>query len=329
MRVLLVKTSSMGDVIHTLPALTDAMNAIAGIRFDWVVEEGFKEIPQWHSAVDRVIPVAIRRWRKSPIDTWRSGEWQTFKEHLQMREYDAVIDAQGLLKSACLIVRYARGPSFGLDKNSAREPWASKCYTHPIAVATEQHAVERIRELFAKALSYQLPEQLGDFSISEHFEQSEDRDYLVFNHSTTRVDKHYPEVYWLQLIQLATENGWKIKLPWGNALERDRAQRLAQENTKVEVLPKLSLCQVAQVLANAAGCISVDTGLSHLSAALNKPNITLFGPTDPGLVGGYGNNQQSLLAANFVKNDSQVEPAVFRPLLPQTVWQEYSQLINQ
>ena len=94
MRVLLVKTSSMGDVIHTLPALTDAMNAVAGIRFDWVVEEGFKEIPQWHSAVDRVIPVAIRRWRKSPLDTWRSGEWQAFKKHLQMREYDAVIDAQ-------------------------------------------------------------------------------------------------------------------------------------------------------------------------------------------------------------------------------------------
>ena len=317
----------MGDVIHALPALTDAVNAIAGIRFDWVVEEGFKEIPQWHSAVDKVIPVAIRRWRKSPLETWRSGEWQAFKQQLQMREYDAVIDAQGLLKSACLIVRYARGPSFGLDKHSAKEPWASKCYTQPIAVAKEQHAVERIRELFAKALNYQLPEQPGDFSISEHFEPCQSRDYLVFNHSTTRVDKHYPEAYWQQLIQLATKDGWSIKLPWGNALERERAQRLAGDHVKVEVLPKLSLCQVAQVLASAAGCISVDTGLSHLTAALNRPNITLFGPTDPGLVGGYGKSQRSLLAGNFATNHSEVEPAIFRSLLPNTVWQEFSQLI--
>jgi len=318
----------MGDVIHALPALTDAVNAIAGIRFDWVVEEGFKEIPQWHSAVDRVIPVAIRRWRKSPLDTWRNGEWQAFKQELQIREYDAVIDAQGLLKSACLIVRYARGPSFGLDKHSAKEPWASKCYTQPIAVGKEQHAVERIRQLFAAALNYQLPENPGDFAISEHFEQSENKDYLVFNHSTTRVDKHYPEVYWRQLIELATASGWKVKLPWGNALERDRAQRLAQDNSKVEVLSKLSLCQIAQVLASAAGCISVDTGLSHLSAALDKPNITLFGPTDPGLVGGYGKSQQSLLASNFALNNAEVEPAIFRSLLPQTVWQEFTKLLN-
>ncbi|EPJ51001.1 MAG: heptosyl transferase I [Osedax symbiont Rs2] len=317
----------MGDVIHALPALTDAVNAIAGIRFDWVVEEGFKEIPQWHSAVDKVIPVAIRRWRKSPLDTWRSGEWQAFKQQLQMREYDAVIDAQGLLKSACLIVRYARGPSFGLDKNSAKEPWASKCYTQSIAVAKEQHAVERIRQLFAAALNYPMPEQLGDFAISEHFESCENKNYLVFNHSTTRVDKHYPEAYWQQLIQLAGEDGWKIKLPWGNALEKKRAQRLALGNANVEVLTKLSLCQVAQVLANAAGCISVDTGLSHLTAALNRPNITLFGPTDPGLVGGYGKYQRSLLASNFETNHSAVEPAIFRPLLPQAVWKEFTQLI--
>ena len=102
MRVLLVKTSSLGDVIHTLPALTDAQRAIPGIQFDWVVEEGFAEIPAWHPAVAQVIPVAIRRWRKHPLQTLRSGEWRRFKARLRETHYDLVIDAQGLLKSAWL-----------------------------------------------------------------------------------------------------------------------------------------------------------------------------------------------------------------------------------
>ena len=106
MKALVIKTSSMGDVIHTLPALTDASEAIDGIRFDWVVEEGFSEIPAWHPAVDRVIPVAIRRWRKHPLITWRNGEWRKFRETVDQTNYDIVIDAQGLLKSAWLTPLY-------------------------------------------------------------------------------------------------------------------------------------------------------------------------------------------------------------------------------
>ena len=127
MRVLLIKTSSLGDVIHTLPALTDAARAIPGIRFDWVVEEGFAEIPAWHPAVDAVIPVAIRRWRKKPLQAVRSGEWSNFKRRLRETQYDLVIDAQGLLKSAWL-TRYARAEVVGLDKSSAREPLAARFY---------------------------------------------------------------------------------------------------------------------------------------------------------------------------------------------------------
>ena len=120
MKVLIVKTSSMGDIIHTLPAITDAMHAIPQISFDWVVEENFAEIPHWHPAVDRVIPVAIRRWRKNIIQTYRQGEWKAYKEALCNTSYDAVIDAQGLLKSALLVTRLAKGPSYGLDKHSAK-----------------------------------------------------------------------------------------------------------------------------------------------------------------------------------------------------------------
>ena len=142
MRVLVIKTSSLGDVIHALPALTDAARAIPGIRFDWVVEEGFAEIPTWHPAVDKVIPVAIRRWRKNLWQTIKSGEWRRFKQAVQSTKYDLVIDAQGLLKSAWL-TRYVRAPIAGFDKDSAREPLAARFYSRRLAVARGQHAVER------------------------------------------------------------------------------------------------------------------------------------------------------------------------------------------
>jgi len=329
MRVLMVKTSSMGDIIHTLPALSDAVQAIEGIRFDWVVEEGFQEVPAWHSAVDQVIPVAIRRWRKAPVQAWRSGQWQAFKQQLAAREYDAIIDAQGLLKSACLVVRNARGASYGFDRHSAKEAWASKFYQHRVNVAKNQHAIERTRQLLASALQYELTDSQGDFAIAAHFESNAAADYLVFNHGTTRFDKHYPEVYWQQLIKLATAAGWNIKLPWGSAQELARAERLAANNERVLVLNKLSLSQVAQVIKDAAGCISVDTGLSHLSAALDKPNLTLFGSTDPGLVGGYGKNQQVLLAKDCMAiNAESVEPSVFQALVPELVWDEFESMLK-
>ena len=150
MRVLLIKTSSLGDVIHTLPALTDAAKAIPGIRFDWVVEEGFAEIPAWHPAVAQVIPVALRRWRKHLWQTLKNGEWRRFKARLEESRYDLVIDAQGLLKSAWL-TRYVKAPVAGLGPDSAREPIASRFYDRRYSVPREQHALERVRQLFAAA----------------------------------------------------------------------------------------------------------------------------------------------------------------------------------
>ncbi|SEQ91886.1 heptosyltransferase-1 [Amphritea atlantica] len=325
MKVLIVKTSSMGDVIHTLPALTDAVNAIPGIRFDWVVEEGFAEIPRWHFAVDKVIPVAIRRWRKNLWKTFTSGEWKRYRTALSETDYDLVIDAQGLLKSAMLVTRYSRGISCGYDKHSARESQAAWFYQRKINVSKDQHAVERTRQLFARALGYEVQGR-GDFAIRKHFmpDQTTASDYLVFLHSTTRFDKHWPELYWLELIDKATAAGWKIKLPWGNPDEKARAERLARDSHAVEVLPKLNLAQVTQVLAGAAGCVSVDTGLSHMAAALDRPNVILFGPTDPGLVGGYGKDQICLEAKTQTDSGRDVEPAVFANLTPEIVWQTLS-----
>lgn len=294
MHVLIVKTSSMGDVLHTLPALTDAMQALPGIRFDWVVEEGFSQIPAWHPAVDRVIPVAIRRWRKNWFGAQTRQQRCDFKRQLQQRTYDAVIDAQGLMKSAALITRIAKGSKHGQDCKSAREPFASWFYDHRYDIGKQQHAVERTRELFAKSLGYEKPQTQGDYAIAARFLSQPPADagqYLVFLHATTRDEKHWPEPNWRQLIALIAPTGLKIKLPWGAEHEHQRAVRLAEGYPHVEVLPKLSLQQVAEVLAGARGVVSVDTGLSHLTAALDRPNITLFGPTDPGLIGGYGKNQ--------------------------------------
>ena len=299
MRVLIVKTSSMGDVLHTLPSLTDAMQAIPGIRFDWVVEEGFAQIPTWHEAVDRVIPVAIRRWRKAWFSAPIKAERQAFRDAVQAQRYDAIIDAQGLVKSASLVTRLAHGVKHGMDWQTAREPLASLFYNRRHHIAKQQHAVERTRELFAKSLGYAKPDTQGDYAIAQHFlrdAKTHTPPYLVFLHATTRDDKHWPESHWRRLIELMQPTGIHIKLPWGAEHERQRAERLAAGFSNVEVLPKLTLAQVAAQLAGASAVVSVDTGLSHLTAALDRPNITLFGPTDPGLIGGYGKNQHQMVS---------------------------------
>ncbi len=329
-RVLLIKTSSLGDVIHTLPAITDAVEAIPGIIFDWVVEEGFAEIPRWHPAVDQVIPVAIRRWRKNIVSTLRSGEWGQFREQLKQHQYDLVIDAQGLLKSAAL-TQGLNVPVYGLDKDSAREPLAEKFYSHPIKVAKGLHAVERIRQLFAKALNYSLPAGKGHFALKASlFEDTRglrpQRPYLVFVHSTTWDDKHWPEQYWMELAKKATHAGYIVCLPWGNTVERDRALRIAEIDPGVLVLPKLTLREVASVIAGAQKVVAVDTGLGHLTAALEVPAVSLYAPTSPVLVGAYGEVQRHLTLDDCPKESSWVanptiQPAIFAPMTPSIVWQ--------
>jgi heptosyltransferase-1 len=297
LRVLLIKTSSLGDVIHALPALTDAARALPGIRFDWVVEEGFAEIPTWHPAVDKVIPVAIRRWRKNLWQTFRSGEWKGFKRSLRDNRYDLVIDAQGLFKSAWL-TRYVDAPVAGLDRHSAREPLASRFYDRPFAVPRDQHAVERLRQLFAQALGYPLSTGLGHYGLvrpaaPEHVSPDP---FVLFLHGTTWDSKHWPELYWRQLAELMGQRGLQVRLPWGNPVEKARAERIAQGLAHAQVLPRLNLAGVAGVLASARACVAVDTGIGHLAAALDVPTISLFGPTNPGLTGAYGQSQMHLAA---------------------------------
>lgn len=333
LHILVIKTSSLGDVIHTLPALTDALRAIPAIRFDWVVEEAFAEVPGWHPAVDQIIPVALRRWRRSPFRTMLSGEWSTFRNAICDRHYDAVIDAQGLLKSAWL-TRYSRGESWGLDRHCAREPLASRFYQQPVSIDKAQHAVERIRQLFAKALGYSIPQCQGQYgiSVSHPAPRADSENYLVFLHGTTRADKHWPEDYWKKLARHYSERGTKILLPWGNKTEQQRAQRIAQSLPGVKVLPRSTLSELAVIIGGARAVVSVDTGLAHLSAALDIPNVTLYGPTDPGLVGTYGNNQLHLCVAAMAAvpiGSASVEPAIFTSLTPQVVSQALDRILAE
>ncbi|MBI2379937.1 MAG: lipopolysaccharide heptosyltransferase I [Gammaproteobacteria bacterium] len=340
MRVLIIKTSSLGDVIHTLPALSDAARAIPGIRFDWVVEESFAEIPAWHPAVATVIPVAIRRWRKHLLSLRRDPVYRRFVAVLAESPYDAVIDAQGLLKSAWIGFK-ARGPRHGLDADSAREPLASWCYQYKHRVPRGQHAVERVRQLFAQALGYALPDTPADYGLdgARLFETEVAPRRLMFLHGTTWVTKHWPESYWRELARLATAAGYTVRLPWGSAEEEARARRIAGLSPAIEVLPKLNLRGVARELASCQAAVAVDTGLGHLAAALAVPTVSLYGPTNPALTRAYGPGQVHL-AAEFqcapclrkqctYTGASEVQPACFGRLPPERVWQALEALLAE
>jgi heptosyltransferase-1 len=320
--------SSLGDVIHTLPALTDAASAVPGIRFDWVVEEAFAEIPAWHPAVDRVIPIALRRWRKSPVQSLRGPEWKRFRNRLRSGHYDAVIDAQGLLKSS-LVARLVKAPRYGMDKTSARERLAALSYHHPINVPRQLHAVERIRTLFARALKYTRPSERGDYGVRAKLtgRTQKKRSGLLFFHGTAREEKLWPESHWQDLVGLAAGAGISVWLPWGDPQERERAQRIASGDNTVQVLPRLDLLGLASMLLEVEGAVAVDTGLAHLSAALDVPTVSLYGPTDTALIGAYGQNQIHIQSPVGV-SDTGDPMAMMQSISPQSVWRQLSRILE-
>lgn len=300
MHILIIKLTSMGDLIHTLPALSDAQRALPGIRFDWVADEVFAEIPRLHPAVERVITTAHRRWKGDKLKALRSGELLNAVKQLRHQQYDAVIDAQNNLKSA-FVTLLSRGPRLGMDKESIREKGADWACQKTFHIPVNQHAIARQRQLFAKALNYPLPETPPDFGISldklPALPLNLPKPYLVFIHSTTWDTKHWPESYWQALIKIATNAGFHVVLPWGNAKEAQTAERLAlAAPSDCTVLPKLNILEQASVLRGAVGAVCVDTGLGHLAAALNVPAVHLYGPTDPALIGATGLHQTHLVA---------------------------------
>lgn len=290
MKILVIKTSSLGDIIHTLPAITDVTQHFPNATIDWVVEENFAEIPQMHFAIHKVIPMAWRRWRKQLFSASKKGQLKKFFRELRQENYDFIIDAQGLIKSA-VIAKFARGLTCGYDFSSARESFAS-CFYHKKAKVSDQlHAVTKIRGLFAKTLNYQQGFSNPDFGLRiTEYSPYASQLYLVFVHGTAGDYKLWPVEYWQQLLQWVAQRGYQVLLPWGNSTEQERAQKIASENPQAIVLPKSDLKTLAGILKNAKAVVAVDTGPGHLAAALDVPTFSLYGPTDPALIGSFGKN---------------------------------------
>lgn len=303
MRVLIIKTSSIGDVVNTLPAMTDATQMIPGIRFDWLVEDSLKEIPRWHYATERVIPVRTQDLSKNLWRNLLSGQWWRMKNQIRANDYFAVLDSEGVWMNSWLS-RYANGPCFGLDKESARDRMASRYNNHDIAIPKGLHAVERSRQFFAKALGYDFPRAVANTGVKLAEKPSPEAlkltqggsDYLVFLCGAGWDTKLWPVSYWQTIAKQAGKKGYRVLIPWRYQNEKAIAEEVATVGNHVQVFPRKSLTELAYVLQQSKGVVAVDTGLTHIAAAFNVPCVSLYGPTDPGLSGAYGQNQVHLFA---------------------------------
>jgi heptosyltransferase-1 len=283
-KVLLVKLSSLGDVVHTMPALQDIRRALPQARIDWVVERAFAPLVERCDGVGRVIGCELRRWRKAPLAAPTRSEWRAFRDELRAEAYDAVIDLQGLTKSA-LVARVARLAPGGKRHALANQTEGSS-YEAPTRwladvthrIAPHVHAVQRSRELSALALDYRLPGSLhyglkagrgGAGALADRT--------VAFVHGSSRDDKCWPEPHWVALGQRLIAHGHSIGLPHGSDAERERSLRLARElGPQAEVWPRLELGALADRLARCAGVIGVDSGLSHIAVALDRPHVQIY-----------------------------------------------------
>jgi heptosyltransferase-1 len=288
MKILLIKMSSMGDIFHTFPAITDLKQAYPDALIDWVVEEGFAEIAAWHPAIHRVIPIGLRRWLKArDKPSW--NEFNYWRQSLRSETYDLVIDAQGLFKSA-LIARCAQAKRIeGYSKRSAREPLAALLYHRRHLVGKERHAVERTRQLFSQILGYSLTPRLN-FGINQNFSHiTKNPRKLVFVIGTTWVTKLWASSHWQTLAQKASAEGYSLEIIWGSESERIMADEIiaaCPQATRPQ--QRLSITTIAEMLVEAACVVGLDTGFSHLAGALETPTIALYGATSPAKVGLIG-----------------------------------------
>lgn len=329
MKVLLIKTSSMGDVIHTFPGLTDVLRHYPEVQLDWVVEENFAGLASLHSAVHRIIPVAIRRWRKTLLTKKTYREGLAFLQQLRATRYDFIIDAQGLLKSGCISL-LAKGPSAGYAMGFAREKLASLFYRRAVPVGWEHHAVDRIRRLFSAVLAYPFSLSPPDYGLDRQRWQVPSSDYVLFFHGTTWKSKQWPLVYWIGLAKRLAAKGVSIKLSWGTLQEKENSHCIAQVCDNAELLGELSIDGLLPVIASAQAVVGVDTGFCHLATALNVPTIALYGPTDAKKTGVMGVRQKSLAVdfpcAPCLRREcrylgaADVWPACFLGLTPQKVF---------
>lgn len=289
MRVLLVKLSSLGDVIHNLPVASDLARARPGVQIDWAVEAPYADIVALHPSIKNVFPVPLRKLKKN----WRSKDaWRDFlaaRARLSARRYDTILDTQGLLKSVW-ISRWPQGPVSGYARGAAREPFATHFYDHRFDIPRTLHAVERNRQLAAQAFGYPLdtPAHYGIAAPSGALAWLPRDPFVVFLHATSRTHKMWPESHWISLGRRLGARNINIVLPWGNPAEREMSGRIAATLPNSITPPALSLSDAARMLSGAVAVVGVDTGLAHLSVALGRPTLGLYVSTEPALTGLHG-----------------------------------------
>ena len=310
-RILFIKTSSLGDVVHNCPAVSDVARCVPGAAIDWVVEDSFADVAALHAGVQRVIPVSIRRWRSGLLQASTWSAIAAFKAALRAERYDAVIDSQGLVKSA-LVAAMARGRKHGLDRANVREPFAARFYDRVHAVPSQLHAVERNRLLAAAALGYAVPAGC-DYGLRAAGEPplQVSAPYVLLLTMTSRDDKLWPEERWRALGLWLHEQGLHCLLPWGSEEERRRCARIATAVPRAIVPPHLPLAGIARLAREARCVIGVDTGLAHLAAALGVPAVGLYCGSDPASTGLYGDGRvRNLGGAGRPPSVAEVQEAV-------------------
>lgn len=285
MRILIVKTSSMGDVVHALPAVSDIARAFPEAQIDWLVEKGFAAMPQQHRAVRRVIPLQWRKWRKSLRSPETRAALSAWRAEMGREPYDLVIDMQGLVKSA-LFACFARGPRAGYDWGSAREPLATLLYRRKATVSRSLHAVDRCRQLAAALLGYPAPTTPPDFGLKAAPDAwtPGPGPFAALIPCASRPEKLWPEADWVAVGQALKARGWQVAVFWGSPEEEQRAHTIAQAIGGT-VPPFLTVAQVADSLAQAQAVVGLDTGMSHLAAAHGRPTVGIYCDHEPGLAG--------------------------------------------
>lgn len=317
MKILLVKLSSLGDVVHAMPAVQDIRRALPDARIDWVVEPAFADLVRRCEGVARVLPLDLRRWRRSPWAAETRQAVVAFRAALREEAYDRVIDLQGLSKSA--LVAWAARLALGGRRVALGNRTSGSSFEAPTRWVAHQavyippriHAIDRSRVLCAHALDYAPdgPEQFGLQAAA----RTPDRPEVALVHGTSRDDKLWPEAHWLALGQALQARGFDLGLPHGSDVELARAERIAQAlGPGAQVWPRLALGDLADRLAACAGVVGVDSGLSHIATALDRPHVQIYNHDTAWRTGPVGRPRQRSVFA-------QPHPAVHQVL---AAWDE-------
>ena len=335
MNVLLVKTSSMGDLLHTFPAICDALKHFPRCQITWVAEEKLAKIPFWHPGVSSVIPISLRRWRKQGIPGVLR-ETRDFVRELRADRYDVVVDAQGLLKSAWVTSLARNARSVGFDWGSAREPLASVFYRKKLSVSKDLHAVTRTRILMAHALGYDFDENRIEFGIRERFRSADPASGLALVIGSSAESRLWALSSWKALARIAADAGQAVTVVWGSDGEREMALQIQDGVDGVMVAnDRQSIEEVAKTLANSAGVVGVDTGFTHIASALEVPTVALYASTTPGRTGLVAESSRNLRPEiechpcneRICPLDSSDPPCRSR-ISPGSVWEELKALLD-